>query len=184
MLYKFFITQWFNPDKGDWSELVKEDLKDFGINNDFELIKKMKPKMFKTLVKKKVNEYALQKLNEMKGGRSKMKHLKYTEIKMQTYMKSNNITMKEALNLFKFRTRMAEFGENYRAGIDVTLCPLCLEGIDSQDHSFQCSKITEKVEIRTDISEVYSNSISQDTAKDIDNIIRTRKKLINENTLE
>ena len=115
--------QWFNPDKGDWCELVKEDLEDFGIHNDFDYIKSIKENTFKIMVKNKANNHALNNLNAMKGGRSKMKNLSYTQIKMQTYMKSDNISMKEALNLFMFRTRMAEFGENYRSGMDITLCP-------------------------------------------------------------
>ena len=32
MLYKVFITQWKYPDKGDWTEQVKIDLKDFKLD--------------------------------------------------------------------------------------------------------------------------------------------------------
>ena len=38
MLYSFFITQWNNPSKGDWTEYVKQDLKDFKIPQSFKLI--------------------------------------------------------------------------------------------------------------------------------------------------
>ena len=31
MVYSFFITQWYSPSKGDWTEQVKEDLMDFDI---------------------------------------------------------------------------------------------------------------------------------------------------------
>ena len=31
MISKFFWTQWRNPTKGDWTETVKQDLKDFKI---------------------------------------------------------------------------------------------------------------------------------------------------------
>ena len=41
MLYKFFVTQWNNPTRGDWTELVKEDLKDFGIDEDLVMLQKM-----------------------------------------------------------------------------------------------------------------------------------------------
>ena len=46
MLYKFFITQWLNPNTGDWSEQVKEDLKDFGIQEDFDFIRRISIKTF------------------------------------------------------------------------------------------------------------------------------------------
>ena len=42
MLYKFFITQWFNPTKGDWTETVREDLSDFGMSPDIEYYEKGK----------------------------------------------------------------------------------------------------------------------------------------------
>ena len=38
MLYSFFITQWFNPSKGDWTEQVKADLKEFEIPIDLNFI--------------------------------------------------------------------------------------------------------------------------------------------------
>ena len=39
MLYKFFITQWKQGSKDDWTEQVKNDLADVGLPEDLELIK-------------------------------------------------------------------------------------------------------------------------------------------------
>ena len=39
MLAKFFITQWKYPSPGDWTEQVKEDLKDFGMLADFDFMR-------------------------------------------------------------------------------------------------------------------------------------------------
>ena len=39
MLSTFFSTQWNNPSRGDWSEQIKVDLNDFGIDCNFEEIK-------------------------------------------------------------------------------------------------------------------------------------------------
>ena len=38
MVFSFFITQWYSPSPGDWTEQVKEDLSDFNIPCSFELI--------------------------------------------------------------------------------------------------------------------------------------------------
>ena len=145
MLYKFFITQWNNPTRGDWSELVKKDLDDFKISKDLENISHMSNQPFKKLVKKEAKEYAFEKLSSMKDGHSKMENLQYTEIKMQEYMKSKNIKLKEALNIFQARTRMAKFGENYRAGADYVMCPLCSEDLDNLKHSFQCKILKREI---------------------------------------
>lgn len=178
MLYKFFITQWNNPTKGDWAELVKEDLNDLKIKKDFEDIRHQSKLSFAKLVKKRAQENAFEDLSQMKDGHSKMKNVQYPEIKMQNYMKSYDIKTKEALNLFKFRTRMAEFGENYRAGDDPIMCPLCCEDLDNQSHSFQCKLILKEIEIKGKITEVYSSDISKEMATTITKIVNIRKKLL------
>ena len=49
MLHQFFITQWNKPTRGDWTELVKEDLNDFGIDEDLVMLQQMsKGKIKKT----------------------------------------------------------------------------------------------------------------------------------------
>ena len=72
MIYKFFITQWNNPTKGDWSEQVKGDLEEFKIKKDFEEIRKQSKQSFSKLVKNKAKENAHEFLNKMKDGHSKM----------------------------------------------------------------------------------------------------------------
>ena len=39
-LYKFLEIQWTFPNKNDWSETVKQDLKDFNMEDDYKSIKK------------------------------------------------------------------------------------------------------------------------------------------------
>lgn len=104
--------------------------------------------------------------------------INYGEIKMQDYLKSENIKMKEALNLFKFRTRMAEFGENFRAGKNEVWCPLCSEELDNQSHSFQCKIILNEIIIKGKLSEVYDGNISKETAETVNKIVNIRKKLL------
>ena len=71
-----------------------------------------------------------------KKGHSKLKNISYTELKMQDYLMNGNIKMEEAINIFKFRTHMADFGENFKSGAEAVICPLCLDHIDSQSNSF------------------------------------------------
>ena len=51
MLYTFFITQWQNPTRGDWTNQVKEDLEDLGIPCSFTVIQSKSKEAFKKLVK-------------------------------------------------------------------------------------------------------------------------------------
>ena len=114
----------------------------------------------------------------MKKEHSKMENTKYYDIKMQDYMKSETIKMKEAINLFKFRTRMAEFGENFRAGTSQIPCPFCKEDWDSQSHSFQCETIKKEVEIKVELNEIFISKISNAAALTITKILQERKKLL------
>ena len=67
MLYSFFKTQWLNPSKGDWTEQVKADLKEFEIPIDLDFISSKSKESFKKLVKTRAKELALKKLLESKA---------------------------------------------------------------------------------------------------------------------
>ena len=62
MLKKFFLTQWYQPCEGDWTETVKQNLEEFNIPCNFESIKSKSRESFKRLVKIRAKEYALLEL--------------------------------------------------------------------------------------------------------------------------
>lgn len=47
-LYKFYDVQFKYPDKGDWTLLVQQDLKDFNIESDFQFFQKSSKKNLKS----------------------------------------------------------------------------------------------------------------------------------------
>ena len=57
MVYSFFITQWYKPCKGDWTEQVKEDLKDFKITPSLEYVGGKSKHYFKNLVKQRAKQF-------------------------------------------------------------------------------------------------------------------------------
>ena len=80
-------------------------------------------------------------------------------------------------SIFKFRTRMAPFGENFRGGKESAICPLCDNHIDSQSMSFSCPVLRSKIDIKCEMEEVYSDEISLETAETLRNIINVREQL-------
>ena len=72
-------------------------------------------------------------------------------------------TKKDIIIIFKFRTHMADFGKNYRAGYDAFLCPLCLEHLDNQKNSLKCKSIQDELKLKNEISDIYSNEITEET---------------------
>ena len=141
MLYTFFITQWYNPCKGDWTEQVREDLSDFQIPCSFETITMKSKEAFKKLVKTRAKELALKQLIAKQNTHSKMENLHYTELKIQTYLKSEETSTQQKKILFKYRVRMEHFGENYRGGKGPAPCPLCKMHLNNKEMAFQSTEV-------------------------------------------
>ena len=59
MLYKFFLAQWGNPTKQDWTEQIKKDLSDLSITSCLKKIQSKSSFSFKNMVKIRVREFAL-----------------------------------------------------------------------------------------------------------------------------
>ena len=179
MLYSFFITQWQNPTKGDWTEQVQVDLLDFNIPCSFSYIQSMTKESFKLLVKTKAKSYALELLLNKKITHSKMKKLDYTDLEIQNYFLETNLKPDEIRTIFKYRTRMEKFGENFRAGKDRIMCPMCNSHLDNQELSLQCPvlKTANIPEVHNcDMEEIYKHNISTATIKTIYRITQFRKE--------
>ena len=178
MLFSFFMTQWHNPTRGDWTEQVKEDLEDFNIPCAFEFIRSKSKEAFKRLVKTRAKEYALNKLLGKQASHSKMEKLRYSELKIQNYFLDEKLKPKEMKTLFRFRTRMEKFGENFRGGNDHVVCPLCKIHLDNQELSLQCPVLKEEVKVNGDLADIYQENINLEIIKTISRISDYRKEKI------
>ena len=113
----------------------------------------------------------------MQDKHSKMKNLNYTSIMMQNYFKRTDLNVEQKKMIFKFRTRMSEFGENFRGGRDQVTCPLCETHMDKQELSYECKVIQKEIDIKGSFEDIYNDKISIHTVKTLEKIIETRKRL-------
>ena len=104
-----------------------------------------------------------------------MIQLQYSELKTQNYLKNGNITVKEAQNLFRYRTRVAKFKENFKNNYDGIECPLCSDQPDTQAHCVQCPIIRENIIIKGDYSEIFSDDISKEISQTLLEITNFRE---------
>ena len=178
MLYQVFLTQWNNPTKGDWTETVKKNLAEFGFTEEYEFLKNISKLSFKNTLKKKAKEVALDELLEKKSKHSKMDNVSYSELAIQDYFLLPGINVEEIRSVFKFRTRMAPYGDNFRGNKDCVHCPLCSKHLDSQVLILGCPAIRKIFSIDCDIQDVYSDSVTIDTAKTLARILAIRKELM------
>ena len=100
LIFRFLQAQAQNPNKDDWYQTILEDLKYLEIFLDFEQIKSTSRNQFKDLVdesvEEKAHEYLVEKLKKM----SKILSNEYTELKMQSYLKSSNINIRSKKFIF------------------------------------------------------------------------------------
>ena len=177
MLSKFFYTQWrFPAKKNEWTNQVRMDMEELGLRSeDLVWIKKKSKPAFKNLVKKQASELALLKLLEKKDGHSKMMNLDYASIEMQEYLKDQELTPAQAKIVFKFRTRMENFSDNFRGGQPTKACPVCNSSPDTQAHSFECPIVKKNVHHEAKLEDIFSTGAKREIARTLQHIVKFRE---------
>ena len=93
-------------------------------------------------------------------------------------MYNSGITVDEVRNMFKFRVRVIQFGENFRGDSDMVLCPFCNIHLDNQPMSLQCPVLKEKTKLEYKMSITNSENVTWLAAQSVTKMLKTRKKLI------
>ena len=179
MTYKVLLAQWNHPVKQDWTEQVREDLFQFRIEPNLESLKKKSSNAFKKYVKIKAAEYEFRKLMELKHKHSKMDSLNYSRLEMQKYLRLEDCDAKGARTLFKYRTRMALYGENFRQNDTPVSCPLCDQHLDNQAMAFNNCQVTKlNVLIQGQYTDIFKQTIPKKLVKTLQQIDEFRKENI------
>ena len=97
---------------------------------------------------------------------------------MRNYLKSSEIPVNEAQNLFKYRVRVAHFKENFGDKYENKACPLCSVNLDTQAHSVQCEKVKEKVTIDGKYNDIFKEKIPRNISKTLFKISKLREDLL------
>ena len=159
MIFKFMNAQWNQPVKNDWTTQVRQDLNDLEISEDFVVLKKFKKNAFKKMINMKIKKYAFEYLIKLKGGHSKMRNINYEKLQIQSYLENSQLSVENKRDIFSYRTRMAEFGENFRGQRDFVICPFLCNQKDSQNHSFKCSGINMTLSIDSNYNDIFKEEI-------------------------
>ena len=121
----------------------------------------MKKKELKTVLNKKINEKALQYLNEMRG--SKGKEISYTRLQMRNYLLPNKfgLSITDKHILFSIQNRMINIFENVPSKKLPKYCPQRCNVIDKNEHLYQCEKLNMKTPTASYIQIFEENSYIQ-----------------------
>ena len=112
---KMYHLQLENPKRGDWASSVKKNLEDLNIYLSNEEIKMMSKYKYKSLVKKKCKEKALEYLISKRG--KKGQDIKYKSLKMAEYLLPNEqLSIEDKRNIFEIRNMMTDIPSNFTTG--------------------------------------------------------------------
>ena len=150
LIKNIYNAQKDDPYKGDYVELVKDDLEKTGIVYDEVLISSMSKSKFKMLVKKNVRHAAFVELQNKLKCHKKVNHLKYTAFKTQPYLLSPEFNEEDkkvlaALRSHCIRGIKMNFKNKYKKFEQI--CPFACEEDDDQNHVLTCTPILEEAKI-------------------------------------
>ena len=144
LVKKVFKAQWENPTKGDFSELVKEDLDMIGAKYDENILLGYSKAQFKAFIKKHINEASFKYLKSLQIKHTKVQNIVYKEYTLQPYISDSKLSNKMVSVLFSMRSSMTRgirknFSSMY---FGKTTCQLldCSEE-DDQRHLMTCQAL-------------------------------------------
>ena len=92
-----------------------------------------------------------------------MSNIDYKQLQMQNYLTLPNMTVRLAQTVFNYRVRMANYGDNFRHGEEIIICPLCGNHSDSQFLGYsECKTISEHITLRGNYSDIFNKSLTID----------------------
>ena len=134
---------------------VVEDIKDLALTIKIEDIQTMNKTSFKNILKKAIDQKAMEELELKKNQHSKVKHIKHSSLKLQKYLQPCRIKMtnEERRLIFKLRCRVTETKTNFKDVFDSYECDLCGQENESQQHILKCPELRIKEEELAEIPE-------------------------------
>ena len=178
MLFKFFMAQYHNPSPGDWCMQINEDLKDTEISMSFAEIQSITKYKFTKLVKEQVTKFTLKVLLESKDKHSKMKNVNYEKLKIQPYFIKDSISTHDARNIFRYRTRMLNFKENYKGNNNDDICPLCKKHTDDQNKIESCTVLKENINDLNKCRLLYTDTTNEEAIEILSKVMDIRNNIL------
>ena len=160
------IEQIKSPLRGDWINLVIQDLHDLEIKLSFGQIESLTKSKFKMLVKNSCKIACFNSLMKDKEKLSKGKEIKYDRLESQTYLNPGNNLLLETMRwIFRIRSRDLDIKGNYpNCYSDVTCVISERNERETQLHFWECQKYRMNHEVsETNVS--YSDIFTSDTRK-------------------
>ena len=162
MVYKFLEAQLKNKKKKDWVTMVFEDLKYLELDNlTMEAIQGMKNQSFRNLIKQKIEEKEMERMETLKKSHSKVQKIEHNGLVMQKYLQPNStkISKEEAQLIFKLRCRVTSIKANMKGSFESLQCRACKLFEESQEHIVNHCKILNKEEKILEYEKILNGTV-------------------------
>ena len=142
---------------------------------------KLSKTQLKEIIKKNARCAPFEELQTTLLTHTKVKHIKYRQLEIQSYLKSDVMSYEEIKTLTSFRSNCTRgIRTNFKKMFKSLDCPLLCDTanpqIDSPSHILHCKKLRTET-FQEDITHIYGNIVEQET------ISRVLCKLIRKRTI-
>ena len=102
----------------------------------------------------------------------------YSQFKMQDYLTDPNTDVETKKAVFRWRTFMEDFLQNYCSRTVDTLCPLCGIHADTEQLCFStCKVIKQNVNVQGNYEDIFSETVNSKVASSLYLISQIRKQM-------
>ena len=145
LIRNVFNAQLAHPAKGDWCGQVRADMEKLEIKASFDTLSRWSVHQLKSTLKSAVVSKAFAYLSDIQKEKSKIKEIKYSCLKLQSYLSAErSTTIKEKSQMFRARTRMMDLKANFKLGQTDLSCSRCSTGEEeTQRHVLSCPAVTQ-----------------------------------------
>ena len=171
VIRRVYIAQKKNPIKGDWVQMIEDDMKNLQINVSDANIADMSEYEFKKLIKNQIRQHTFTELLNSQLKHKKGSDIKYTNLcEPQGYLTDQMFNNKLCSLLFNLRCNtVSNIKDNFhRLYNDDLNCPICKVEVDTQQHMLSCSillnnldEAQKKLHETTCYEDIYSNTQNQ-----------------------
>ena len=177
------------PLKGDWIHTLKDDLKKINMSIDDEKnVRCTSTADFKAEVKACMRSASFRELEGIKCTHNKVKDIVHTESRTpQQYLTSGMFSNSQKSILFNLRSRCENsFSGNFQNSHQPSMCPLCKDHQDTQEHGLSCHIITQSLapnvqesKKKASYEDIFGDLEKQHQATSVfQEIIRVKKRLL------
>ena len=143
MIYEVFQTTCDSPTKNNFVKTCEAYLNKLEIKQTFSEIEKMSKWEFKKLVKENTHIAAFKYLVREKNKQTKIMHIQYQDLEMQSYLMDGNKDVKTAKFIFKARVQSLDIKCQKKCKYSDNICIGCNIREETGEEILNCSFLGE-----------------------------------------